>query len=198
MMTWSHVYIWVSGILQVVRVDMGICTLKDTAPTQQPWAPSCSTTESVVELASSSNATGASGACLPIKPSPSLPPTSVHPTSRNPAITEDGAMSLDLTSTWPCLLSCRWRSMSAALSLSTTEGRSIVCFFAHPSIRLLWSQHIFPLINLFQLPVLRVISSKGQTWTRLCLRAIKLWFITKWHPSCKFLSILMRVCSQSS
>jgi hypothetical protein len=51
---------------------------------------------------------------------------------------------------------------------------------------------------LFQLPVLRVISSKGQTWTRLCLRAIKLWFITKWHPSCKFLSILMRVCSQSS
>jgi hypothetical protein len=32
------------------------------------------------------------------------------------------------------------------LSLSTTEGRSIVCFFGHPSIRLLWSQHIFPLI----------------------------------------------------
>ncbi len=146
MMSWSHVYIWVSGILQVVRVDMGICTLKDTAPTQQPWAPSCSTTESVVELASSSNATGASGACLPIKPSPSLPPTSVHPTSRNPAITEDGAMSLDLTSTWPCLLSCRWRSMSAALCLSTTEGRSIVCFFGHPSIRLLWSQNIFPSI----------------------------------------------------
>jgi hypothetical protein len=27
--------------------------------------------------------------------------------------------------------------MSAALSLSTTEGRSIVCFFGHPSIRLL-------------------------------------------------------------